>query len=633
MLQNMCGIAGIINFNNRPVAKEELDAMRRIQSHRGPDDHGVYTDGTAGLGHSRLSIIDLSEAARQPMHNEDSSIWIVHNGEIYNYQDLKPPLLDNGHSFLSDSDTEVLIHLYEENGIDFIHKLNGMFAFSIYDKKKKKLILVRDRIGIKPLYYYIDEMRFIFASEIKAILKCQVINKTLDYTAISQYLSLGYIPSPRTAFKKIKKLKAGEYLSLDIETGKFKIETYWDFRPEGNFDENEACERIMDLLSDSVRLRLISDVPLGAFLSGGIDSSLIVAFMAKISNKRPKTFTIGFSDEPKFDETFYAKKVSEMYNTDHTVIKLKYEDVIDDLPNILDSFDEPFADSSALPTFIVSKATRKHVKVALSGDGGDELFGGYNKYMGMIMQRHPLFLPPISGPLLRAIFRAPLENFDNRLFGSYKRRARRMIDGMGRDNTSSHISWMIHLNRNEKRKFVNFNLDKDICNDEISTMISAFYNKYENDWINKASYTDLKLQLVDDMLTKADRMSMLTSLEVRVPLLDHRLANAVFSLSGNLKIKKGKRKYILLKAAKNLLPKELHTRPKKGFEVPIGPWLKKNKRFQELFIDCMKTKPKENIVNTDNTIKLFNIHNQGPVDYNRELWILFVLKWWSDKYL
>jgi asparagine synthase (glutamine-hydrolysing) len=623
----MCGIAGIINFDKKAVEERQLELMHRALSHRGPDGSGVYSDKNVGLAHSRLKIIDLSESARQPMPNEDKSVWVVFNGEIYNYNDFKPSLLAKGHRFLSNSDTEVLVHLYEEEGINFIHKLNGMFAFCIYDKKR--IFLVRDRIGIKPLYYYADDKKFLFASEIKSILACGQVDRTIDFSAISEYLSLAYIPSPKTAFKKIRKLKAGQYLELDPETRKFKMESYWDFKPGHNRDENEAESQIMHSLMSSVKMRLISDVPLGAFLSGGIDSSIIVALMAKSSNKKPKTFTIGFADEPRFDETFYAKKVSEMYDTDHTEIKLRYEDVIDDLPGILDSFDEPFADSSALPTFMVSKATRHHVKVALSGDGGDELFGGYNKYIGMMAQRSPFLFPEISGRLFRAAFGTSLESFDSEIFGRFKRRMRKMINGMGRGDVESHLSWMVHLTKNEKKRFLNPSLED--TDKKTADAINYYYTKYENDWVNKASYADLKLQLVDDMLAKVDKMSMLTSLEVRVPFLDHTFANKVFGLSGNLKIKGRRRKYILLKTAEGLLPRELHKRPKKGFEIPVGPWFKKNKKFRELFMDCMNTE-KEGIVNSDNAIKLFNMHEKGPIDYNRELWILFVLKWWSCKY-
>ncbi|MCQ9206555.1 MAG: asparagine synthase (glutamine-hydrolyzing) [Omnitrophica bacterium] len=629
----MCGIAGRINLNSEPVKSGELESMRQALLHRGPDDRGVYADGPVGLTHSRLSIIDLSESAREPMSNEDGSVWAVFNGEIYNYLELKKALLGKGHRFKSNSDGEVLLHLYEEEGMGFLDKLNGMFAFSIYDKKRKKLILARDRIGIKPLYYYRDNEKFAFASEIKAILKCENIDKELDFTALSEYLSLGYISFGRTAFKRIKKLKPAEYLELNIPAKNFTIKKYWDFTPGDNKNEDEACEKITRLLSDSISLRLISDVPLGAFLSGGIDSSLIVAFMAKASSRKPKTFTIGFPDEPQFDETFYAKKVSEMYDTEHTEIKLKYEDILDCVPHILDSFDEPFADSSCLPTFIVSRATRKHVKVALSGDGGDELFGGYNKYIGMLMQKNPLFLPSVSGALLRTFFGRALEDFESTLFGSHKRRVKKMTTGMGRGDIHSHISWMTHFSECEKKKVVNFDLNNGAGGKEIFNAVGNYFTGSKADLINKSSYADSKISLVDDMLVKVDRMSMLASLEVRVPFLDHRLVSEVFSLSGSLKIRGNRRKYILLKAAKNLLPKELHTRSKKGFEVPIGPWFKKNKKLQQLFMDCMKSKGKEDLVNTDSAIRLFNLHKRGPVDYNRELWFLFVLKWWSDKYL
>lgn len=628
----MCGIAGRINLNGAPVRTGELEAMQRALSHRGPDDAGIYTNGAVGLAHSRLSIIDLSEFAREPLSNEDGSARLVFNGEIYNHRELKEPLLNKKHTFASRSDAEVLIHLYEEEGINFLHKLNGMFAFSIYDRKKKKLILARDRIGIKPLYYYSDGEKFIFASEIKSILKCENVNKELNFAALSEYLSLGYVPLAKTPFKRIRKLKAAEYLELDIPARKFKITKYWDFAPGNRKNEKEACERIISFLSDSVRMRLISDVPLGAFLSGGIDSSLIVALMARISYKKPRTFTIGFPDEPQFDETFYAGKVAEMYGTDHTQINLKSSDIINDVPGILDSLDEPFGDSSCLPTFVISRATRNHVKVALSGDGGDELFGGYNKYIGMTMQKCPLFLPPVSGPVLRSVLRPALEDFRNGFFGSQKRRVKKMIEGMGASGAGRQISWMTHFSESEKKKVVNFDLGGGAGKKEIADIIRAHFYKFKNDWINRALYTDLKIDLVDDMLAKVDRMSMLASLEVRVPFLDHRFAGEVFGLSGSLKINAFRRKHILLKAAKHLLPKELHTRSKKGFEVPIGPWFKKNEKFQKLFMDCMKT-GENKLVNTDNAIKLFNLHKKGPVDYNRELWLLFVLKWWSNRYL
>jgi asparagine synthase (glutamine-hydrolysing) len=628
----MCGIAGIVNFNNKPVARQRLELMQQALAHRGPDDCGVYTDKNMGLAHARLSIIDLSLSGRQPMHNEDASISLVANGEIYNYQALRSSLIARGHRFSSDCDSEIIVHLYEEEGRDLIHQLNGMYAFCIYDQKRGIIFLVRDRIGIKPLYYYFDGQKFLFASEIKAILACPDINKTVDHTAISEYLTLSYVPSPRTAFQKIRKLKSAEYLQLDIASGRFTVQPYWDFRPgDQRLNEVEAAQRIRDLLSDSVRMRLISDVPLGAFLSGGIDSSIIVALMAKGSRARPKTFSIGFLDEPAFDETAYAQEVVEMYNTEHTEIKLKYEDVIVRLPHILNSFDEPFADSSALPTFIVSQATRGHVKVALSGDGGDELFAGYNKYLGMSIQRQPLLVPRMSGPLLSRIFAPALNNFTNPVFGRYKRRLKRMIDGLGRGDVNRHISWMRHLDQKEKEGLVN--LRDMTAEGEIFDVISAYYSRFSNHWINKALYADLKLQLVDDMLTKVDRMSMLASLEVRVPFLDHRVAEQAFSLSASLKIRGGRRKYILLKAAKELLPRQLYRRPKRGFEVPIGPWFKKNKKFQQLFMDCMQTKGSGSIVNIDNAIKLFRLHCQEAVDYNRELWILFVLKWWSDRYL
>ena len=394
----MCGICGKISLDGKPVEEDLLEAMCRSFSYRGPDDQGIYTansktdDGrslSVGLGHRRLAIIDLSQAGHQPMSNEDGTIWITYNGEVYNFQELRSELKHKGHTFKSDTDTEVILHLYEEKGIHAVDYMNGMFAFAIWDENASRLWVCRDRIGIKPLVYYWDEKHFAFASEIKALLNDAAIAKELDHEALYLYLAFNYVPAPYTMFKGIKKLEPGHYLIL--EQGELKEKKYWDVAQPAissslptEFADQEKIfkKRLYECLNDAVCKQLIADVPLGAFLSGGIDSSIIVALMALNSNRPVKTFSIGFSDAKLFDETRYSREVAERYNTDHHEFILTYQDMLDVLPDVLSTFDEPFADSSAIPTYIVSRETRKHVTVALSGDGGDELFAGYRSYLG-----------------------------------------------------------------------------------------------------------------------------------------------------------------------------------------------------------------------------------------------------------
>ena len=392
----MCGICGKINIEGKEIRRELIARMNSVLSHRGPDDEGIYINNpspgagqamaSVGLGHKRLSIIDLSEAGRQPMSNEDGSIQMVFNGEIYNFKALKKELEQNGHHFTSQTDCEVIIHLYEKEGIECIKKLNGMFAFALWDSKNQALFLCRDRLGIKPLFYCWDGKSLCFASEIKSILCDPEVSKKMDWNALNLYLTLNYIPGPYTIFKKIKKLDPGCYIMVRKEG--LEIKQYWDIEKGTEYCENKEKnietykKNLYDLLEDSVRIRLIADVPLGAFLSGGIDSSIIVGLMSRVSNSPVNTYSIGYKDAPLFDETKYAREVAKLNDTHHHEIILSAKDVLDTIPEVLTYLDEPFADSSAIPQYIVSRETKKHVKVALSGDGADELFAGYRMYSG-----------------------------------------------------------------------------------------------------------------------------------------------------------------------------------------------------------------------------------------------------------
>ncbi len=393
----MCGICGKITCDNTPLDHNFLRSMCNTFSYRGPDDEGTHIVASncnaaaninIGIGHKRLSIIDLSASAHQPMANVDSTIWLTYNGEIYNFKELRDDLVRKGHHFKSNSDTEVVLHSYEDRGLQAIDLFNGMFSFAVWDNRLKRLWVGRDRIGIKPLVYFWDGNHFIFASEIKALLTDPNIPKEIDYEALFFYLTFNYVPAPYTIFKGIKKLEPGHFLV--IENGNLRITKYWDaprkYDPERknlSFKDQEKLykENLYELLDQSVQARMMADVPLGAFLSGGIDSSIIVALMSRHTDKPVKTFSIGYKDDKIYDETGYAREVADLYNTEHHEFKLSYKDMLEALPNIISSFDEPFADSSAIPTYIVSKETRKHVTVALSGDGGDELFAGYRSYL------------------------------------------------------------------------------------------------------------------------------------------------------------------------------------------------------------------------------------------------------------
>ena len=417
----MCGVCGKIATGGNVVDRGLLKGMCDSLACRGPDDEGVYLSDNVGLGHRRLSIIDLSPAGRQPMSNEDGTIKLVFNGEIYDFENLRKQLISRGHDLKSRTDCETIIHLYEEEGTDCLRHVNGMFAFALWDEHRKRLWLARDRVGIKPLHYYWDGHRFLFASEMKAMLVDPDVTREIDFQALDLYLTLSYIPAPRTIFKKIRKLMPGS--SLVFEKGAVSVKPFWDLgkkRPR-TYDQGAAArdlpafkERLRGLLEASVKRRMISDVPLGAFLSGGLDSSIIVALMARNSTRPVKTFSIGYKYLPSFDETRYAKEVAGFNGTDHHVFKLGYRDILEAFPRVLENVDEPFADSSAVPTYIVSKETRRHVTVALSGDGGDELFAGYRMYLGEYWARHYSKLPRrVRDGLIAPIIQALPDSRDN----------------------------------------------------------------------------------------------------------------------------------------------------------------------------------------------------------------------------
>jgi asparagine synthase (glutamine-hydrolysing) len=631
----MCGICGKINFSSQPIQDTQLRGMCRSFTHRGPDDEGFYTSWGSGnrgnqqqhigLGHQRLSIIDLSDAGRQPMSNEDGTTWITYNGEIYNYRELADELKKKGHQFKSDTDTEVVLHLYEEEGPNAVKRLNGMFAFAIWDENINRLWICRDRIGIKPLVYYWDGKHFTFASEIKALLTDPNISKELDYEALQLYLAFNYVPAPYTIFKGIKKLEPGKYLLL--ENGNVEIKTYWE--PPDSVDPVIASLPVEDQIeqfkgplyegiNDAVSSRMIADVPLGAFLSGGIDSSIIVALMARASSRPVKTFSIGFKDDPLYDETHYAREVSERYGTDHHEFKLGYKDMLDVLPDVISTFDEPFADSSAIPTYIV---------------GGDELFAGYRSYLSEYWYARYMQIPGLFRKgLIENLIKVLPDSRDVKIL-EHIRRLKKFIKAT-KGSFSERLLALKEVFPEEIRKNLllnnhnNGNRSRDLSLGWINKLLGC----YNGDRINSILYSDLKDSLPGDMLTKVDWMSMKNSLEVRVPLLDHRVVELAFKMKGSLKLNNGRTKYILKEAFKDLLPSSLYNRPKAGFEVPISRWLKTDLKF---LIDQYLAKEKlreQGIFDFEIVDNLIQKHLSNKTDTSWMLWNLIVFQHWYQNY-
>ncbi|MEJ2628012.1 MAG: asparagine synthase (glutamine-hydrolyzing) [bacterium] len=623
----MCGICGVVYKDGlRTPSKQTLQAINNTISHRGPDDDGVQVFSSAGLAMRRLSIIDLY-TGHQPLSNEDQTLTIVFNGEIYNFLVLKQQLQDRGHTFKTSTDTEVIVHGYEEWGENVCKKLNGMFAFAIWDDKRKKLMLARDRIGIKPLYYYEDEEKLVFGSEIKAILPCPDIDKTIDTVALNNFLTFEYIPAPRSIFQKIRKLKPGHWLtwSDNILTNT----CYWDFLPrQKSWKEGQARQRMQELMSDSVQLRLISDVPLGAFLSGGIDSSITVATMAHLMDTPVKTFSIGFK-ESSYNELKYARAVAQKYNTEHHEFTLE-ADALDLTEKLVKQFDEPFGDFSIFPTYLVSKIAREFVKVTLSGDGGDELFAGYDTYRAHVFaQKFYKWLPgkPLFNFLAEKI--SPTEKKKG-LINSYKR----FIRGTWLPERLYHVRWMVFLQQQERAKL----LSKDILDSIADTHPYDFIYQYaeqldENtDDITRTGYIDLKTYLVDNILVKVDRMSMATSLETRVPFLDHRLVEFAFSLPPRLKMKFFKTKYILNKTFWHDLPKEVQNRDKQGFSIPIKNWIREElKPMMTDYLDETRI-GQQGFFNPEFVGRLRDEHLQGKENHSHILWALMFFQQWYDLY-
>jgi len=629
----MCGISGIFNLDQRPVTPEQIQGMNDTMVHRGPDGEGVFIEKNVGLGHRRLSIIDLS-TGDQPMSGSDGNVTIAFNGEIYNFLELKAVLEKKGHFFKTRSDTEVIIYAYEEWGKAFVHKLRGMFAIALWDSRIQTLFLARDRVGKKPLYYFYDGRSLVFASELKAVLEQKDIPRKIDFKALDAYFSFGYVPSPRSIFKGIKKVSPGHMITCSSRI--LKEEEYWDIEMNGvdpGIAENEAVERLVELFDESVKIRMISDVPLGAFLSGGVDSSAVVASMAGLSGTRPvKTSSIGFIEE-QFNELEFAKKVAQRYGTDHqeSVVSPHALDIID---RIVWHFDEPFADSSAIPTWYVSKMTRQNVTVALSGDGGDENFAGYaqrytmNRFEDRIRKKIP------------RIFR---NSFIRGLASVYPRidalprplRLKAFLTNISLSMDQAYYRDMSFYFTPETKTALYASEMKQKVNKYSSfSVFKPFFERNTNpDPVTLAQYIDIKTYMTEDILVKVDRMSMAHSLEVRAPILDHKLMEFAATLPSHLKLNGRESKYILKKANAHRLPHDILYRKKQGFCVPLAQWLRND--LKEYVGDTLFADRAESgrYFNMNYVQKLWDGHLKGINDNASQIWNIFMFELWKKAFL
>ncbi|MGN6164542.1 MAG: asparagine synthase (glutamine-hydrolyzing) [Flavisolibacter sp.] len=619
----MCGISGFFSAKNK-LGKEDLLQMTSCLKHRGPDAGGLFIseDEHTGLGHRRLSILDLSDAANQPMYSSCGRYVIVFNGEVYNFREIAAFLKQQNPSLQlnTTSDTEVVLQAFIQNGSSVFSELNGMFAFAIYDKEQRKLTLCRDHIGIKPLFYYWDGESFVFASELKALANLKQLGKDVNEQAISQFLHLGYIPEPLTIYRNVYKFPSGHFLEIGPHDVSLQIRPFWKvedkIQSDALKDEGQAKDKLKKLLFDAVEKQLVSDVPIGTFLSGGIDSSVVTAIASKVSPGKVKTFNIGF-EESLFDESGYAASVAKHLNTDHYTSKVKEKDILELVPELLNVYDEPFADSSAFPTMLVSKLARQHVTVVLSGDGGDELFLGYGMYT---------WAKRLHNPLVR-LFRKPVKSGLSLMNERYKRVAG-VLDYSGQTHLKSHIF------SQEQKFFSESELARLLCIEEkpdysgLNKILDAgrSLNAYE-----QQSFWDLTHYLKDDLLVKVDRASMKYSLESRVPLLDFRLIEFALNLDTGLKNRQGVSKYLLKEILYELVPRAIFDRPKRGFAIPLHKWLRGDLKFLMDKYTNREIIETYAIVNYQQVASLKKRYLSGENYLYNRLWAIILLHWWLEE--
>jgi asparagine synthase (glutamine-hydrolysing) len=620
----MCGICGVVSFHpDIPVEPSILKRMNDSIRHRGPDDEGYYQDARASLAMRRLSIIDL-HTGQQPISNENGDVWVVYNGEIYNFKDVRAELERRGHIFKTQTDTEIIVHAYEEYGDDCVNHFNGMFAIALWDARKRRLFLARDRVGVKPLYYWADHSRLVFASELKALILHPDVPRQINLAALDLFLTLEYIPAPHTIYEGIFKLLPGH--TLTVENGEVKIRQYWDvpYQPVSQ-SEAECAETLSGLINEAVRIRLISDVPLGAFLSGGIDSSTIVGFMSRNMSEPVQTFSIGFEDDT-YDEVPYANAVAKHFGTNHHVEVLK-PDIASLVEGLVPHHDEPFADTSIFPTYLVSQIASQKVKVVLSGDGGDELFAGYDTYIAEKMDRYYGRLPGALRQRVLPKFAEwlPPQPAKKGLINKVKR----MVEGGALDPSLQHTRWMMFLNSAEKDALYRSDLRATLNDNLTAEYFGGYFEKARRfDRLAQQQYVDVKTYLADDIMTKVDRMSMAVSLEAREPLLDYRIVEFALNLPPHMKLNGSRTKSVLRNAVKRLVPDLVLEKPKQGFSIPMKHWLRTSLKPMMLDLLSKDSLNQHGYFSHLVVAKWIQEHLDERANHSHRLWSLMVFEMW-----
>jgi asparagine synthase (glutamine-hydrolysing) len=634
----MCGIAGIVDLKSRAVDASLVKRMCDRLGHRGPDAEGFATLQPAVLGQRRLSIIDLAHG-KQPMGNEDGTVWVTFNGEIYNFQELREELKEQGHRFQTESDTEVIVHAYEEYGDECVSRFRGMFAFAIWDSKRRTLFLARDRVGKKPLFYTEVDGQFAFASELQGLLAHPAVSKELDPSALDDYLTYGYVPAPKSIFQNIFKLPPACSLTLTLpadaaRSPKRQIQRYWrlEYTPKQRMDEAEALDGLLNVLDEAVRLRMIADVPLGALLSGGIDSSLVVALMSAHSSQPIKTFSIGFDDKA-FNELPYARLVAQRYGTDHheLIVKPRAAEV---LPTLVRHYGEPFADSSAIPSYYVAQLTRQHVTVALNGDGGDESFAGYERYFGSALAELYCRTPRV----VRSGVVAPLSRLvpeslpaRNRL-----RQAKRFIEAASQPFGARYLHWMSYFRSADKNSLYCEAFRERLNGYSASSWLQAQLedvNQTSHEPLDRLLAVDVQSYLPYDLLVKMDIATMANSLEARSPFLDHKVMEFAARLPVRLKLRGRSLKHLLKQAARRLLPAQCIDRRKMGFGVPVGAWMRGELRPMVEDLLLSKTTLSAAHFRPERLQVIAREHFSGPQQFTSQLWALVWLELWQRELL
>ena len=624
----MCGIAGFSLFHHQEGGTEALEAMGQAIFHRGPDAGGTYLDESVGLCHRRLSILDLSAAGNQPMFSDDNSLVIVFNGEIYNFQALREQLVEEGYRFHSHTDTEVILALYQRDGVDCLQQLNGMFAFALWDKNKQQLFIARDRLGKKPLYYYAQNGRFAFGSEIKAILALTDIPREIRLDAVRDFFAYQYVPDPKSIFQHIHKLPPAHYMVLD--NSGFSLHEYWDlsFKETSAAGEEVHAETLKALLEKATEQRMMSDVPLGAFLSGGVDSSGVVAMMANASDAPVKTCTIGFND-PRFNEADFAREIAKQYQTEHHEFTVS-ADVAEQLEHIASFFDEPFADPSLVPTYFVSELARQAVTVALAGDGGDEMFAGYEKYTTDNIENRLRDRFPES--MRRHLFPG-LAKVAGWLPGRLPQKAKSLLNSLAQSPAMGFYMTNSMMTDETWNKLARSEIKHSLGNYHPSDYTVGMYNKADGpDHLSKVLYTDIKTYMTGDILVKVDRMSMAHSLEVRAPILDYQVAEFAATVPSGQKFKDGEKKHLLKKVFTPFIPTHLLNRKKMGFNTPLDAWFRTElKALAEQYLFTAQP-GLHDYFNVETIRHYWQQHQSGRYQHGTILWSMLMFQLWFNRY-